>query len=281
VVSIFEFFNGLDGERRFAREPMSGGAFRDLICTVHPFVTMVLQRGYPVPEITYPFDREGARFDRDSGVPWILGTTLPELSDDPDALYAEVRAFLEAQPARPPARQAERLFDHWAERRGSGTVWVERSGAAIDYLGELNEQFAQARFLHIHRAGEEAALSMREHHAFRLAIMLVHQLPAGTGGSAEALGALGEDADEISRLLASRPPAEYFGRWWTDQVLRGFRALPELDADQLSPAGGWRREAAALVRGAPPGRLDALPPAEREALVAACRPGNLLLGRVR
>ncbi len=304
VLSLFEFFNGLDAKQRFASERMSGAAFRDLICHIHPVVTMVLARGYPVAEVTYPFDRPGARFDRAGGVPWILGTTLPEISASPDPLYDAVRAFLQGEPARPPAAQAEALFD-WLTRRQGKRVWVERSGAAVEYVGELARCFPNARFVHIHRAGEEAALSMREHHAFRLAVMLMFKLPAGAGRSLEQLRQLEAEPDHVSRLLESHPPAEYFGRWWSDQVARGFRGLTRIDPAQVyemrfedliaRPArvlaelaeflelpfaqGDWCARGAALVRGAPPARFDKLARDERVKLAEACRPGNELLGR--
>jgi hypothetical protein len=307
VASISEYLNGLDGGRRFSREPLSGPEFTEMICAVHPFLARVLERGYLVPEVTYPYDAAGARFPRGQGLPWILGTMLPELSKHPDALYEELRAFTRALPARPAPEQHRALFE-WLTDRIGRTVWVERSGAAIDYLGDLDAAFPGARFLHIHRAGEEAALSMREHHAFRLAIMLVYRLPPGTGRSPEALEAFAraeDETDEIGRLLEARPPAEYFGRFWTDQVLRGFRALKQLHPDRYrevrfedllarpeevleevaaflaipDPAGPWRLDAAELVRAAPASRLDGLPEAERERLQEVCRPGNVLLGR--
>jgi Sulfotransferase family len=304
VLSLFEFFNGLDGTRRFRSEPMTGSEYRDLICEVHPFLHMVLERGYEVPEVTYPFDAPGARFSRTSGVPWVLGVTLPRISDQPDALYDALRAWLEQQPPRPPAAHASALFA-WLLQRAGRSVWVERSGAALDYLAGLDASFAEARFLHIHRAGEEAALSMREHHAFRLAIMLTYQLPPGTGRSTDALRSAAPDADRIGQLLESRPSAEYFGRFWTEQVRRGMAAVPKLEASRyhavrfedlvarprevieevahflaLPDAGGaWLDTAAARVRGAPPNRLAQLPPDEASLLREACRPGNALLGR--
>jgi hypothetical protein len=304
VASLSEVFNGLDGARRFQAEPMPGSEFRDMVCAVHPFLQMVLERGYAVPEVSYPLDDPAFRFDRKTGVPWILGTTLAELTDEPDALYEVLRAFTASQPEQGAVAHATALFDWLAEGLGCD-VWVERSGAAIDYMAALNASFADARFLHIHRAGEEAALSMREHHAFRLAIMLTYQLPVGSGRSLEALRAAAPDEGEISQLLESRPEASWFGRWWTDQVLRGFRGLRGLDAAQYrevrfeallerpeqvlegiahflqlpDPSGPWRGEAAALIHGIPPTRLEQLPEAERGALVEACLPGNKLLGR--
>jgi hypothetical protein len=305
VLSLFEFFNGLDGTRRFRREPMSGSEYRDLICEVHPFLHMVLERGYDVPEVTYPFGAAGTRFTRQTGVPWVLGVTLPRLAEDaPDALYDALRAWLERAPARPPGEHASALFA-WLMERAGKSVWVERSGAALDYLGELDARFEGARFLHIHRAGEEAALSMREHHAFRLAIMLTFQLPPGTGRSTAELRSAAPDDDRIGQMLASRPSAEYFGRFWTEQVRRGMAAVPKLEQSRYHAVrfedlveepreviaevaeflelpdarGGWLDEAAALVRGAPKPRAAELPADEGERLREACRPGNALLGR--
>src|SRR3990172_7097865 len=186
VLSLFEYFNGLDGARRFRAEPMSGAAYRDLICEVHPFLHPVLARGYDVPEVTYPLDDPAFRFDRETGVPWVLGVTVPRLSDDPGALYDEIRAWLEQQTPLPPAEQAQALFG-WLMKRLGCSVWVERSAGALDYLGPLEACFPNARFLHIHPQGGGGGLSMREHHAYRLAIVLTFQLPPGIRRSTQQL----------------------------------------------------------------------------------------------
>ena len=55
VLSIFEYFNGLDVAKRFAAEGLSGDDFAALIAAEQPFVTAVVRRGYAVEEITYPF----------------------------------------------------------------------------------------------------------------------------------------------------------------------------------------------------------------------------------
>ncbi len=304
VVSVFEFFNGQDAARRFQTQPMSGTEYCALVCEPQPFLNMVLERRYPVPEVTYPLDDPSSRYGREDPLPWILGTTIPRLSDEADAFFEATCRFLESQQAQPPVQHALDLFAWWGERTGR-SVWVERSGAAIDYLGALDEHFEDARFLHIHRQGEEAALSMREHHAVRLAIMLANRLPAGIGRSAEELRWAAPAGDHIGQLLESRPPPEPFGRWWNDQVSHGLAACKDLDdaryreirfedllerpgelleevADFLAlpdPAGGWRQAAAALVRAAPEPRLPLLEPGDREALRAACAPGNTALGR--
>ncbi len=307
LLSIFEFFNGLDMTKRFGSAPVDGAAFAALLSQEHPMVTMVLSRGYKVEEITYPFDRPGARYTRDQGLPWLLVSTLPRLTDDPDALFDEVTGFARTLPEQPLVAHYRALFD-WLAQRFGRSCWLERSGSSIDYLGSLHELFPHARFLHLHRDGPETALSMREHAAYRLAIHFVYEKPRDSEPSIEELRALesgrGED-DLIGRILESRPPVEYFGGYWSQELQHGYKAVAKIDRAQymevrfeelvcdpketlrtiaeffgLDPdADGWRDRAAALVRGIPPTRFQTLPPDEQRRLAEACRRGMELVGR--
>lgn len=308
LLSVFEFFNGLDASRRFAEGSISGSEFAELISAEQPFVTAVLRRGYPVAEIVYPYG-PAARHRPGQPLPWILVSMLPRLCADPDALFDEVMAFATALPSQPSASHCRQLFD-WLTRRMDRQYWVERSGSSIDYLGALHEQFPEARFLHLHRDGCEVALSMREHHAYRLPISLLYGVPADDGpipqiGPSE-LRAEPDPRDPVSRILASRPAPDYFGRYWRDQILRGAEARRRIPPDHYSEVGfeelierpvdvlvrvaeffgldrdiAWLERASALVRGSPPGRFEGLGPGEREALLEACRPGYEALGRGR
>jgi hypothetical protein len=314
VLSIFEFFNGLDMTLRFVREPISGPAFAKLLSQEHPFVTMVLQRGYPVPEIVYPFEAPGARYSRRDPLPYLLGCALPRISDEPDALFDESLRFAESRPPQPPASHYRQLFDWWTAQLGR-EVWVERSGSSLDYLGTLFELFPDARFVHLHRDGREAALSMREHHAFRLAIAITSEVLEGGTPSLAELGALDPERgspdesagpeDPISRMLAGPLDAGHCGRFWSEQVERGLAARDGLPGDRylevrfeelvatprapleriadffaLDPEPAvWIDRAAALVRGVPATRRQRLPADERERLDAACLPGMRRLGR--
>jgi hypothetical protein len=306
ALSVFELFNGLDMARRFAPEPISGESYGALIAAEQPFVTAVLRRGYEVAEIIYPF--ETGRHRRGDPLPWILVAMLPRLAADPDALFDEVMTRVKGHP-RQPAIDHHRMLFAWLMDRLGKTFWLERAGSSFDYLGELVRHFPDARFLHIHRDGPETALSMVHHHAYRLPISLIYGAPLDDGVRLADLGPLdlhGEPTgrDAISRVLASRPPPALFGRYWCDQVLHGYRALRDIDADrytevhfedlvarprevlagiaaflELPDGGDWIDRAAALVRGVPPLRVPELPPEEREALAEACRPGQVLLGR--
>jgi hypothetical protein len=300
VLSVFEFFNGLDAARRFASPPVSGAEFATLISAEQPFVTAVLRRGYPVAEITYPFG-PSSRHQRGDPLPWILVSALPRLDADPDHLFDEVIEFSNGLPEQPLARHYRALFD-WLCRRGGREHWIERSGSSIDYARGLRDLFPDAAFLHIHRDGPEAALSMREHHAYRLPIAILYQ--PGVPPEFD-LHAAPDARDPISRILASRPPVDYYGRYWSDQVVNGSRAIAGIGPDRYrevrfedlvdDPAtvlagiceffaldagrDGWIERAAARVRGTPPLRSPLLPDDERALLEAVCRPGQELLGR--
>lgn len=302
VLSLSEFFNGLDMTRRFSRDPVDGAELAWLLSQEHPFLSMVLRRGYPVPEIVYPFDRAGARHRRGEGLPYLLGACWPRIADDPDALFDAVRDFARARP-RAPLREHYRALFGWLVERTGREVWMERSGSSIDYLGSLHALFPDARFVHLHRHGPETALSMREHHAFRVAVGLTARVRERGDPSLESL--VGLEGDRIDRLLAARPDAEPFGRFWSGQVERGMAAAGKLPAGRMlavrfedllaEPAAvlrriadfleldadreGWLERAAGLIRGAPPARVPELPGDERERLEAACAPGMRLLGR--
>jgi hypothetical protein len=242
VLSLFEFFTGLDWGKRFAADPIGGGEFRALVAAEQPFVTAVMRRGYPVEEITYPFDSadgvDGAgRYRRDDPLPWILVSMLPRLTDDPDSLYDELVRELDVAPSMPPIDHYRRMFG-WLGRRLGRAHWIERSGSSIEYVDELARLFTNARFVHLHRAGPEVALSMREHHAYRLPICLLYGAPLDDGTPISELGDIDVNTvpsgdDPISRILASRPSAEYFGRYWNDQVVKGMAAVAAIPAERV------------------------------------------------
>ena len=310
TLSLFEFFNGLQIEKRFLPDVLHGSEIVELIAAEQPVVTAVMKRGYPVSEVVYPFDDPASRYRLGDPVPWLLVTLLPRISTQPDLLFDELLEHMGGLREQSRLDHYRGLFDWLCERLGR-EVWVERSGSSVDYLAGLAAFFPEARFVHLHRDGREVALSMRDHHAYRLPISLMYDAPLDDGSHASELGAIDvygdpDPLDPISRILASRPPPEYFGRYWNDQILRGSEAAESLGPDRYlevafeqlvadpretlgqiamflelhgSGVGGWVEEAAALVQGIPSTRFEALPAAEQRALEEACAPGMRLLGR--
>ncbi|HEU4429333.1 MAG TPA: sulfotransferase [Myxococcota bacterium] len=304
MLELSEFIVGLDWNKRFQQDPMTGGDYAELLRAPHPLVSLVLQRGYCPEEVTYPFGSPAARYAPRDAIPWPLAASLPSVDPDPDGLFDEALAFCSRQPLNRPGPHTRDLFE-FLTRRLRRDVWVERSAGSLTYLGELAREFPDAKFVHLHRQGEDTALSMREHPVFRLAVMLTYQIPIGESGGNNQLSALGRDADHVSRLIASRPPAEYFGRWWTEQIRLGVPVGHALGPDRYAEVSfealiatpnevlryiaeflelpfdaNWLDAAAQLIDSRR--ELRAGPDAsELAALSEACAPGNELLGRER
>ena len=153
---------------------------------------------------------------------------------------------------------------------------------------------------------------MREHHAYRLPISLIYDVPLADGRSVSELPApdfesAPKQGDTVSRILEARPPAEYFGRYWSDQIMRGQPALARLSKDRVLEVtfeemvsdpvpvlrqiarffdlphdileADWIPRAAGLMTGIPRLRLPDLSDSETANLLSACAPGNRLLLR--
>lgn len=302
VVSLNECFTGLDWGRRFTREPLTGREVAAILSTPNQVTHDALSRGYTAEEITYPF-RPTDRHTVTDPVPWLLVSTLPYLSDDPDALFDRTVAWLSARPEAPIAEHYAALFDHLARGAG-GSIWVERSGSSVDYLADLDELFGDALVVHLHRDGAEVALSMRRHALYRLAVQLVYGIvPDGLDPDDDSE----EGRDRLVRAwLEGEPPVELYGRYWSDQMVRGCAAAAAIADDRLltvafddlvtrpestvsamatfldlPPDEEFAGSAAALVRGVPPARAVELSPAERAALDVACEPGRAALAALQ
>ena len=308
VLSLSEFFTGLDMARCFAPQ-LSGEELSGLVSAEQPFVTAVLRRGHQVDEVTYPFEGATARYAVSDAVPWLLVSTLPPLSEDPDALFDEAMEWVRVQPPRPTGEQYRALFA-WLVHRLGKSRWIERSGSALDYVGALAAHFPDARFVHIHRDGPEVALSMREHPAYRLNVVLRYDVPLGDGRRPSELGAFDlrgapSDDDAVTRMLNARPDLVVFGRFWHDLMQRGLDAMESIPDERVHRVrfeelaahpravlvrladlfelerGDWIDRATALVHGVPPRRLPALPPDQAEALEEVCRQGGERLAASR
>ncbi len=126
----------------------------------------MVRHGCEVEEMIYPL-RPGSRFDRTTGVPAVMFAALPHLTQNPDALFEELRSFVMQLDPALPAIQYQRVFE-WLRRRFRKRVWVERSGGSVRGVSRLAQAFPDARFIHMIRDGRDCALSMSRQLAFRL-----------------------------------------------------------------------------------------------------------------
>ena len=304
VLSLFEWFSGIEPSFRFRAGPVDASELADRLRQDHPMLTMVLKRGYEVPEVVYPFGAPGMRFERGDPVPWSLGIALPRISDRPDQLFDEMIELVEAQPRQTLAMHYRAVFD-WLTRRLGRRWWIERCGGSIEFLSELHALFPDARFVHIHRDGRETALSMREYPVLRVAVAVMYGLVGEIEYTHEGLTEMERrDGAAIDRLLETRPPVELFGRYWSEQIERGLDASAALPPESLleirfedlvthprrelarmaefleiGTEDDWIERAAALARGMPTLRFPSLEPEEQRRLEAACAPGRTRLGQ--
>src|SRR5438132_6698191 len=149
--------------------PIHGPQFWAMLSTPRKRMSLMYRHGIVFDEVLYR-PGPGRRFTADTGVPPILLTALPHLTDNPEALYDDIHDFVIRQGAYPLTYHYRRLFD-WLRERFGRKVWVERSGSSMGNLAELLRHFPDARFIHLFRDGRECAISMSKHSAFRLAMV--------------------------------------------------------------------------------------------------------------
>jgi hypothetical protein len=312
ILSLSEFFSMIsDGDQSaepFSSELMDGGQFWSIISATGRFYSFFFRHGLDFPELLYPAHDPSSQFSSQTGVPGILLTTLPHLTEGHDALFQRLRDEVEAWPRASIADHYRHLFG-WLALHFDKRGWVERSGALV-YVDRLMPMFPDARFVHIVRDGRDTALSMRRHNAWRVGLTWL--------GIGEALGVNpfeSPDRTHLDRVPAElRPflpecfdvdafrgfeaPLTTCGGFWAYQIESGLKLLagiaddrlltlryedflfdPKRQLDTLTAFIGdefvdddWSARCAATVR-QPRTTWRDLPDADARALTEACRSG--------
>jgi putative sulfotransferase len=143
----------------------------------------------------------------DGGVPPIMLFTLPNLSAEPERLFATLAEEVPAFPSQPVGLHHKMLLDLLAIRTGKRR-WVERSGASSAVAEPLLRAMPAARIVYLTRSIAATALSMSKHMSFRYALARYefHQR-YGTDpySSAAVVGPLPEAAELPPELRALLP----------------------------------------------------------------------------
>jgi len=312
VLSLSEFFVPL-GSAAFAHKTPSGPQLWKILSQQTPALHMMLKSGIIVDESLYPYGSPQARFTPDN-IPPIMAVTLPHLTDQHEALYDELELVVKARPSRPLAEQYQFLFETLAEKY-QRDVWIERSGGSFIIAATLLELFPEAKVIHVFRDGRDTALSMSQHHNFRILLAMLQKT--------NRLGIdvfqswhepqIGPQKLWLEKLLfpflnteqmkkQAFPLVEY-GKLWSQMILSGCGILDTLPKDRLlsvkfeAVQENPRKELKELIRFINPelentewldeacliprptrSKFSALPETERIALTQACEPGLTLLG---
>jgi hypothetical protein len=312
VLSLSEFFVPL-GPEAFARKQPNGEQMWRIYSRQNPALHAMLKDGLVVDEALYPYDAPGSRFQA-ANMPPIIAVALPHLTHQPEALFDELEPFVRALPRMPLADHYRALFDYLAKKYNRN-VWVERSGGSLMHAAKLLRLFPEARVIHVYRDGRDTAMSMQNHHNFRVLIGAIlkcrrfgidayRSFLATRGSMLEVWGlAMLYRMLDIGKLTGSGLTLNDFGEFWSRLILTGHEVFGALPPDRLlnvkfeevqqrpakklrelirfiNPAledADWLEEAAAIPKPAR-SKFTTLPAAEQKALTKACAPGLKLLG---
>lgn len=285
--------------------PIHGPQFWALLSTPRKRMSLMYKLGIVFDEVLYR-PGPGRRFTTETGVPPILLTALPHLTDEPEALYDEIHDFVIAQGAHTVGQHYLLLFD-WLRQRFDRKVWVERSGSILANLGDLMANFPDARYVHLYRDGRECAISMASHSAFRLS-MITGELashigidPFNTdeppnGEVPPELRMLMPDSFDVGEFWNHQVSLASLGNSWTIQETNGIGMLAQVPPGRVlqlryedlvarpqneltnlmrflglpEPTDEYLRSAAAIVKVKPP-KWPQLPDEERRQLDVSCR----------
>lgn len=311
LLSLSEFFVSLSN-KSFSSRRLDGERFWDVLSVLSPTVSRMFASGSRVDRLLYKFGPE-ARF-QPANIPPIMCITLPHLTDDYEALYAELEPVIRARPSAPTGEQYQFLFD-WLCRRLGREMAVERSGASLMFVSILGDMFPAARFVHIYRDGRDTALSMQQHAYFHLIARFARFLRRlginpfrrpfvyGSNNLYGPIESLTFKLFPLQDWLEPKIPLDQLGGFWSDMVLNGSRYLAKQPAGRvfslryedlleqprhqlerfmgfLGPEfedGQWLDQVSRIPQ-RPPHSWRTLPAAERDRLTAACGPGLALLG---
>lgn len=300
---IPECLGAPDRTNAFNPGPITAAAFKQLLLSNIPVIDLAVHRGNITKEQQYEVGN-AATFK----IPAFLYITFPTLSNEPDALFAEMMALAETFPTQTMAEHYLAVFA-WLQTKFGKSFWIERSGSSIEYMPELQRLFPSARYVHIHRDGPDAVLSMSNHFYFQMLVSFFADPPTREELEQTELAGRPVTADDpISRRLgAGRPSLTQFAAYWNYQLEMGYSAFAKLGAAQyldvrfedlladptkeltriadffeLPSSPGWIAQAAAMVNGEEVrSNVAKLSAPDQRALIKACEPGQILLGRTR
>ncbi len=312
VLSLSEFFGYVaEGQlaEAFTCDRIDGPRFWAIIAAISPLAEFCSRNRIAVPESLYDRDAPGNRFSWDSGVPAVLMTTLPHLTDDHDALFDLLKGEVSQWSSSTIGEKYERLFS-WLAAKFRKNFWVERSGTSLLFCAQILATFPEAKFIHAVRDGRDAAISMHQHLGLRL-VLGMNALQQFLGIDPiestdrthldrvpEYLRGFLPESFDANALRNFDVPLPLCGEFWQQQIDTGLKTLCTLPADHLltlryedffQDAKGqldtlaafldeefvdedWSARCAASVR-KPRSTWRDLPEDEACALTEACRPG--------
>lgn len=232
---LSEFFVTLS-PYAFSKQTLNGHEFWEILSEPRPKATHLLRHGVGIEEFLY---------QSKEGVAPILLTTLPFLSNQPEALYEEVMEFVLQLQTDSLRNQYTKLFN-WLLEKFDKKIWIERSGSSLRFVKDIKILFPDARFIHILRDGRECAMSMSRHYAFRSTMIqsMVIEMTGMDPFEKRIPDEVKKQLGELARILPDENfdvdlfkkyeiPIERFGILWSSQIAKGLSYLDKTPSEDL------------------------------------------------
>lgn len=149
---------------------------------------------------------------------------LPLLVKDYNKLFEEIKQYVADIPEAKPAEIILKMFD-FIRRRLNKKVWIERTGASLDFLPNWKKMWPCMKVIHIYRDGRDCAISMSKHHAFRLQIMRREICKLATFYKFVQIP---PEQINLEEFYANKIPLEKFGELWNIMIMKGLDELSEI-----------------------------------------------------
>ncbi len=297
---LFEFWPAMDHLTRFNKGNVTARELARILSGDVSLAHLWLSRGFTTVEVYGEIESSEILKPR-WRMPGLLMGALALLAEEPAVVFKELIDWASQQPTQPLDKHYAAVF-RWLMDKFGKTHCIERSAGSTDHVADLLRCFPEARFVHIHRDGPEAALSMYNHTYFDLAVSVTYDPPSREELKTMANSTASAD-DRVVHRVKHRAPIEAFGAYWAASIARLYRDIRKIPPNRFldvrhedlvaDPAGvltsiqgffdlppnkEWIPEASALVKPVP-SYVDKLSVEERKKLEAACYLGQILLGR--
>ncbi|MFC2146478.1 sulfotransferase, partial [Acidobacteriota bacterium] len=159
---------------------------------------------------------------------YIRRITLPTLEDDYDQLFKDIQDYVISLPEAKPAEHILDIFD-FIRKKMQKKIWVERTGANLDFLHRWKKLWPNLKLIHIYRDGRNCAISMGKHPAFKQQIIRTEIDKTVTFYN---IVPVNPDSFTIEEFRNKEIPLERYGELWNTMIINGLNELKDVPGDQ-------------------------------------------------
>lgn len=152
---------------------------------------------------------------------------LPSLVEDYDTLFYAIEKYMINLSAYKTGELIIKMFEY-IKIKLNKKVWVEKTGANLDFLPQWKKMWPDMKLIHIYRDGRNSAISMSKHPAFKLQLIRTAKDRTTTFFNIRPLASISLNEFENEYI-----PLERYGELWNSMILKGLIELENLPKDKL------------------------------------------------